>query len=257
MYCKSCKYTSFDHLQSCPRCGQDWSEVQKALNLDWLVEPAPQPKGQDSPYLNPEEFAFQDQQETSTAAETGLDDSELEFASVDEAGQLQAGQSGLIDFELEEDSERSSHVEEDEIMISEPEIDLEAETGLLDFSDQEDQAGTAPEEDEISFPELDELFSVRNQPGNQGQEDSLQAESSSDPDDDLDMLLDMDLDMDLDDEGHFAGGEEPGQPAADQPNSSQAESRTSDEDDSSDLSTLFDDIEIDIDSDPDQGRKDS
>jgi len=253
MYCKSCKYTSFDHLQSCPRCGQDWSEVQKALNLDWLVEPAPQPQGQDSPYLNPEEFAFQDQQKTSTVAETGLDDSELEFASVDEAGQLQAGQSGLIDFELEEGSEGSSHVEEDEIVISEPEIDLEAETGLLDFSDQEDHAGTAPEEDEISFPELDELFSVRNQPGDQGQEDSVQTESSSDPDDDLDMLLDMDLD----DEGDLAGEREPGQPAADQPNSSQAESRTSDEDDSSDLSTLFDDIEIEIDSDPDQGRKDS
>jgi len=253
MYCKSCKYTSFDHLQSCPRCGQDWSEVQKALNLDWLVEPAPQPKGQDSPYLNPEEFAFQNQQETSTAAETGLEDSQLEFASVDEAGQLQAGQSGLIDFELEEDSEGSSHVEEDEIVISEPEIDLEAETGLLDFSDQEDKAGTVPEEDEISFPELDELFSVRNQPKDREQEKSVEAESSSGPDDGLDMLLDMDLD----DEGDFAGEEEPGQPAADQPNSSQAESRTSDEDDSSDLSTLFDDIEIDIDSDPDQGRKDS
>ena len=254
MYCKSCKYTSFDHLQSCPRCGQDWSEVQKALNLDWLVEPASQPKGQASPYLNPEEFAFQDQQETSTAAETDQDDSELEFASMDEAGQLQAGQSGLIDFDLEEDSEGSARVEDDEIVISEPEIDLEAETGLLDFSDHEDHAGMNSEDDEISFPELDELFSVRNQPGDQGQKDSVQAESSSDPDDDLDMLLDVDLD----DEGHFDGGEEePGKPAADQPSSRQAESWASDEDDNSDLSTLFDDIEIEIDSDPDQGPKDS
>jgi len=37
MYCPKCKYTSFDHLDQCPKCGRDWASERKALNLDWLV----------------------------------------------------------------------------------------------------------------------------------------------------------------------------------------------------------------------------
>lgn len=39
MYCTHCKYTSFDYLPTCPRCGRDWSEEKKDLNLMW-VEPS-------------------------------------------------------------------------------------------------------------------------------------------------------------------------------------------------------------------------
>jgi len=37
MYCAKCKYTSFDHVSACPKCGRDWEEERKTLNLDWLV----------------------------------------------------------------------------------------------------------------------------------------------------------------------------------------------------------------------------
>ena len=39
MYCVKCKYTSFDHLENCPKCGYDWMETRKNLNLDWLPTP--------------------------------------------------------------------------------------------------------------------------------------------------------------------------------------------------------------------------
>ena len=46
MFCTHCKYTSFDYLPSCPRCGRDWTQEKKALNLDWLVASAPEGKHQ-------------------------------------------------------------------------------------------------------------------------------------------------------------------------------------------------------------------
>ncbi|MFW6325541.1 MAG: hypothetical protein ACOC0T_02225 [Desulfovermiculus sp.] len=42
MLCTHCKYTSFDYLPSCPRCGRDWTGAKKALNLDWVVASAPE-----------------------------------------------------------------------------------------------------------------------------------------------------------------------------------------------------------------------
>lgn len=46
MYCTHCKYTSFDYLPSCPRCGRDWTGAKKALNLDWVVPSAPERRHQ-------------------------------------------------------------------------------------------------------------------------------------------------------------------------------------------------------------------
>ncbi|MBS3778799.1 MAG: hypothetical protein KGY41_00230 [Desulfovermiculus sp.] len=46
MFCTHCKYTSFDYLPSCPLCGRDWTSEKKALNLDWLVASAPEGKHQ-------------------------------------------------------------------------------------------------------------------------------------------------------------------------------------------------------------------
>ncbi len=38
MYCSKCKYFSFDHLASCPKCGQDWNRERKKLGLDWIIQ---------------------------------------------------------------------------------------------------------------------------------------------------------------------------------------------------------------------------
>ncbi|GAB1409245.1 hypothetical protein MASR1M90_03990 [Desulfovibrionales bacterium] len=61
MYCKRCKFYSFDHLKDCPKCGSTWEEGRQALHLAWLAagtawdtlsldlveQPAP-PSGSDS-----------------------------------------------------------------------------------------------------------------------------------------------------------------------------------------------------------------
>jgi hypothetical protein len=39
MYCKQCGFHSFDHLQSCPKCGQNWETIRKVLGLQWIEEP--------------------------------------------------------------------------------------------------------------------------------------------------------------------------------------------------------------------------
>lgn len=36
MFCRKCRYTSFDHYETCPKCGYNWEEERKRLNLDWL-----------------------------------------------------------------------------------------------------------------------------------------------------------------------------------------------------------------------------
>ena len=37
MYCKKCRYVSFDHLNKCPKCGLEWNEERKKLGIDWMV----------------------------------------------------------------------------------------------------------------------------------------------------------------------------------------------------------------------------
>lgn len=37
MYCKKCRFHSFDHVAACPKCGADWEETRKALYLSWIT----------------------------------------------------------------------------------------------------------------------------------------------------------------------------------------------------------------------------
>lgn len=37
MYCKKCRFHSFDHVSACPKCGADWEETRKALYLNWIT----------------------------------------------------------------------------------------------------------------------------------------------------------------------------------------------------------------------------
>ncbi len=50
MYCKACGFHSFDYLNRCPQCGQNWEAVRKVLGLkgveqsrgNWFAEIPPQ-----------------------------------------------------------------------------------------------------------------------------------------------------------------------------------------------------------------------
>lgn len=37
MYCSKCKFTSFDHVPVCPKCGLDWKDSRDKLNVTWLT----------------------------------------------------------------------------------------------------------------------------------------------------------------------------------------------------------------------------
>jgi hypothetical protein len=37
MYCKKCRFHSFDHIAACPKCGANWDETRKALYLGWIT----------------------------------------------------------------------------------------------------------------------------------------------------------------------------------------------------------------------------
>ena len=41
MFCRKCKYTSFDSFATCPLCGYDWGKEKKDLNLHWLAPVTP------------------------------------------------------------------------------------------------------------------------------------------------------------------------------------------------------------------------
>jgi hypothetical protein len=39
MYCTKCKFTTFDHSLSCPKCGLEWNALRERLNLAWITAP--------------------------------------------------------------------------------------------------------------------------------------------------------------------------------------------------------------------------
>lgn len=39
MFCSKCKFTSFDHLLRCPKCGFEWNKIREDLQLAWLQAP--------------------------------------------------------------------------------------------------------------------------------------------------------------------------------------------------------------------------
>ncbi|MFW6235153.1 MAG: hypothetical protein ACOC24_00050 [Desulfovibrionales bacterium] len=37
MHCTKCRFNSFDHALTCPRCGNDWGKQRETLNLGWIT----------------------------------------------------------------------------------------------------------------------------------------------------------------------------------------------------------------------------
>ena len=71
MYCTKCKYTSFDSLESCPKCNTSWEEDRKFFNLTWIEqnkegwtvrfsEVAAQPQGAEAADIKADEAFMQE-----------------------------------------------------------------------------------------------------------------------------------------------------------------------------------------------------
>jgi hypothetical protein len=186
MYCKKCKYVSFDHLDKCPKCGMEWAEERKKLGIDWLkaqekgwletdndnsdrAEPQPGISGSE-----PDEFAF-DPESPAKDVESLLHAEDQEPGFEDEPVQTSAGE-GDFDaapgFELTDkgpSSKDDMHVPpgDDDLEVD---IDLGLDEEIENVSRQVDQkiepetdSGLEPEieftlehEDESSFDPLPE-----------------------------------------------------------------------------------------------------
>lgn len=120
MFCIHCKYTSFDYLPSCPRCGRDWTQTKTALNLQWVIAsvherrhqrqvpendpehtspssfPGSQPIQKDSPELTPDSPPSSPQVQSSSPRRPEMQKSdegedELDFPDLDTLLHPQAG----------------------------------------------------------------------------------------------------------------------------------------------------------------------
>ncbi len=142
MFCTHCKYTSFDYLPSCPRCGRDWTPEKKALNLDWLVASAPEGKHQRQV----------DQGEASTS--------------------LAASASEIWSAPLQSKPDSKQASAPSSRLKSNPDQDLLKEGHLLEGQPRDQKQTHISNkqdfnENELDFPELDELLQPQNPPGPQ------------------------------------------------------------------------------------------
>ena len=113
MFCIKCKYISFDYLPKCPKCGFEWTETRKRMNLDWMIEPVEEDTSTDTELE--EEITFDYEEETvqeasgdtaSVGSEVGVEEPEpeveFEGLAMDESSEVQVGDAEAIDFESEE-----------------------------------------------------------------------------------------------------------------------------------------------------------
>ncbi|MDZ7759758.1 MAG: hypothetical protein U5L00_05830 [Desulfovermiculus sp.] len=207
MFCIHCKYTSFDYLPSCPRCGREWTQEKKALNLDWLVASAPEGKHQRQVSPKEPEFSF----------------------SGDTTGSWSAPA------QAKPETNQSAAPISRSPSLSQDGETLRAQEGPSDHNQAYTPNDPDLTENELDFPELDELLQPQNpsdprqapsklatyqatdRPGPEDQAKSSQPPEQENQDEeslDLSSLVyDLGLDLDEPDDG---------QPRQDQPESSQS-----------------------------------
>jgi hypothetical protein len=224
MFCPKCKFTTFDHLSKCPKCSYDWSDARKKLNLDWLLEPAAHQGQSDQSHLQLVKSGQQAAQQTQEQGELfegvlSEDDEQAPSPVVED----EDNDSDTIELEPEPEEEtvRSASEESDDNSI----LDL----GSLEEEQEEDEgqeAGEITVDDDISFPELDEMLDDESSGGGSGNKPRTEASGGSNNQDE-DALGQVELE-----------NGEAGNSNAD----SETREEDSDFDDMEDISSLIDDI---------------
>ncbi len=217
MFCPQCKYTSFDHLPKCPKCSYDWSGQRKELNLSWLEAPESSPQEEHFP-----SFELEDEPRASSAANQEEQSAEPGFAARQQrSGQEQASRKAGPDYE--ELGREEPREQPGEAAMTEQGASWAQEPGEKQDSGEEVQ--------EISFPELDDLFSSpEQQPGSQQDQPAASGEDA----DDIEPVLDFEPEV-VDDS------------ASQQPSSkaeSEGEEEASQDELELDISSFIDDLEI-------------
>lgn len=181
MYCKKCKFHSFDHVSTCPKCGADWEESRKALYLNWITASGVN-------WLSPELSAPQAAPEPSVAtakttnADTYLDtlsQSAVDYSATPPAPPAQASNRDAdidvslfpeLDFAMTDSKPETPMPKrsaappksDDDLFLESLPVDEMVE---LDFSTSLDapieskaQAPSKPKREDLFIPELEEML---------------------------------------------------------------------------------------------------
>lgn len=199
MFCPKCHFTSFDHLDNCPKCGYDWTETKKMLNLDWIIaQPIhePQTESQDPN----QEFIFDNNLEKQglgrdyqAAMETSGQDRSNDLdkdppnknqqSSDNLPGQSQTNfvQNRISRKEHPDKDIANSASTEEELLI------LDENNEILDKKKDDDQL----DNEEIDFPHLHQFFS-EDHPDKENIKSSEPVDNNQYEEiEDLDILLEM------------------------------------------------------------------
>jgi len=200
MFCPKCHFTSFDHLDNCPKCGSDWTETKKMLNLDWIIaKPIQEPQTE---HQEPnQEFIFdnnlenqglgRDYQETMEAkAQNKSNDLDQDSFNKNQKGfsdnlpgqsQTNFVQNSISRKEhLDKDIENSAGNEEEPLILDE-------NNEILDKKKDDDQL----DNEEIDFPHLQQFFS-EDHPDKENNKSSEPVDDNQYEEiEDLDILLEM------------------------------------------------------------------
>lgn len=151
MYCSKCKYTSFDNLGKCPKCGDDWSELKKKINLEWVGH-------NDTPWLEIGEEEFASARDSNANLISGFDDDEDIDFSFDENGAGDDLEEMISDADSESKVKPPSeeniidYFGEEESSSEEPVLEF----GLEEFENRESTKETRDEdEQEIDISQLE------------------------------------------------------------------------------------------------------
>ena len=180
MYCKKCKFHSFDHVSACPKCGADWEESRKALYLNWISASGVNWLQQDSAAPKPATESAQTMQKTETHAQSAdTSDSSADYLSAPPAPAATAATKNTdidvsnfpdLDFTMTEAPVREA-APAPKPQAPKPEEDLFLETlpaedmVELDFSASFDApvapqtpAPSKPKREDLFIPELEEML---------------------------------------------------------------------------------------------------
>ncbi|MFP4111330.1 MAG: hypothetical protein ACLFTF_09885 [Desulfonatronovibrio sp.] len=137
MYCRKCRYVSFDHLAACPKCGQDWVEEKRKLGIEWLMSPG------EKAWLDPGLKKSADEHRDEEPAQHSGD--EFAFPGDEERAEKESGY--LISLEKEAGSKafsraRSGLEQGADSGLKQADADLETDMDFsLDFSRETEEKG--------------------------------------------------------------------------------------------------------------------
>ncbi len=156
MFCRKCKYTSFDYLDACPACGYVWEKEKKDLNLNWL-------KALDTAVSVPED---QTEHVLSPAQDNPEEDFEISSAQPADAFNPEEAQPHSLDHQA------TPPQEEPPAGIQERSVESEPDLQEIEYT-LEDLPGTEEEEVAVeSVPSSDESLQSRGQDWAQLSEDA-------------------------------------------------------------------------------------